>query len=410
VHQQPRGDAGISPVGGPLRLLLIARGGENYGTERKLLGLLTSLPAFGCHLSVYAIGDGPFAAKVAALPGVKLRIDPHVPDRFIARGSSRVLPYLRLLGASSTLMRRLARFLRGQRFDAMVFCEHGLTVPIGLVGRLAGVQSFWLMPNTVSGNYPLDINRRVYAATFRHLLVTPVANSTFTRQTLGRGMRYCAKIDLGIDPLDFAPGPPPAAPVAIATTTAAIRLLVMARLVPHKGQLTLLRAVLGSPDFADIHLILCGGPLGTDYAHSLAAEAAAAGAADRLHLVGPVDDVAGYYANADVVVNARLDPEPFGLSIVEAMMMSKPVLAHALGGPAEIVLDGVTGWHVEGPEVDQFAVALRRMLQDRPRWAAMGEAGRRRAQAQYTTRAMAEQFAGVVRTHLQSRNLRGAGQ
>jgi glycosyltransferase involved in cell wall biosynthesis len=383
-----------------LRLVFIARGGENYGTERELLGFLTALPKLGCEIAVYALGEGPFAAKAAALADVSLHLEPHVPNRFIARGSSRLLPYLKLLASSTILMRRLARFLATRRFDAVVFCEHGLAVPIGIVARLAGLKSFWLMPNIISANYPFDINRRIYAATFRHLAVTPVANSEFTRSTLGRGLRYSAKIDLGIDETDFrhpANASPHASPPG---EPGPIRLLVMARLVPTKGQLVLLRAVLGGAEFAAIHLVICGGPLGTDYAETLQREAAAGGASARLQMPGPVDDVAAYYAAADVVVSARLDPEPFGLSIVEAMMMGKPVLAHALGGPADIVVDGVTGWHIRGPDVADFAAALRRMLQDRPNWATMGEAGKVRAQAKYTNQTMAVQFLDVVTHHL----------
>ncbi len=383
-----------------VRLLFIARGGENYGTERQLLGLLTALPKLGCQITVYALGEGQFSSKAAALPDMSVHVDDHVPNRFVARGSSRLGPYVRLLASSTILMRRLARFLRAHQFEAVVFCEHGLAVPIGTMARLAGLKSFWLMPNIISANYPFDINRRVYAATFRYLWVIPVANSEFTRNTLGRGLPYSAKIDLGIDEADLLRSARTGADPLPPAPTEAVRLLVMARLVPTKGQLTLLRAVLGSTAFADIHLLLCGGPLGTDYAEALRREAAEAGASQRLFMAGPVENVADFYRAVDVVVNARLDPEPFGLSIVEAMMMGKPILAHALGGPSEIVIDGVTGWHVTGPEVADFAAALRRMLQDRARWTAMGQAGKRRAQATYSNRAMASQFMDVVTEHL----------
>ncbi len=386
-----------SPV---VRLVFIARGGENYGTERQLLGLLTALPKLGCQITVYALGEGQFSTKVAALPDIPLHVDDHVPSRFIMSGSSRLRPYVKLLASSTILMRRLAGFLRTHPFDAVVFCEHGLAVPIGVVARLAGLKSFWLMPNIISANYPFDINRRIYAATFRHLSVIPVANSEFTRNTLGRGLRYSAKIDLGIDEAELLRSARAGAARLPPAPAGAIRLLVMARLVPNKGQLTLLRAVLASPAFADIHLMICGGPLGTDYAATLRREADAAGASQRLDIAGPVEDVADYYRAADVVVSARLDPEPFGLSIVEAMMMGKPVLAHALGGPGEIVVDGVTGWHITGPDVADFTAALHRMLQDRADWTAMGQAGRVRAQTKYSNRAMAEQFMNVVGKYL----------
>jgi glycosyltransferase involved in cell wall biosynthesis len=84
------------------------------------------------------------------------------------------------------------------------------------------------------------------------------------------------------------------------------------------------------------------------------------------------------------------------MSVVEAMLAGKPVLAHAAGGPADIVVDGVTGWHVAAPTPEAFAEGLQRMLRDRPRWPAMGQAGMQRAWRKYTHHAMTSQLLNVV--------------
>jgi glycosyltransferase involved in cell wall biosynthesis len=252
------------------------------------------------------------------------------------------------------------------------------------------------MANDVRSGYRFDLNRRLYTFAFRHLGITPVANSEHTRTTLGRGAGFAEKIDLGVNPEHMriasgvaADGMPPRRP-------GRARLLVMSRLVETKGHMILLRAMLSRPELAEIDLIVCGGPLGTPYAAALRQEAAEHGAADRFHLLGPVKEVAAYYREADVVANARLDPEPFGLSIVEAMLVGKPILAHASGGPAEIVLDGVTGWHVTAPSVQAFAGGLARMIRDRQRWTEMGKAARDRALQHYTSDHMTGQLLAIV--------------
>ncbi len=379
------------------RLLFVVRGAENYGTETKMFGLLESFTERKAAVGLYALGDGHFVELARSLPTLPVVIGPAAPPRFEVRSMSRMNAYLRTARASVPFMRDLAAFLRDHSYDAIVFCEHGLVLQIGAVARRSAIPAFWVMANGITGRYPLDLNRRLYAFAFRHLRIVPVANSEYTRMTLGRAIRYASKIDLGINPSRVVL---PAAPVLPTSRDGRVQLLVMARLVEGKGQMVLLRALLSDPAFSAIDLTICGGPLGTAYADSLAREAAAHNASDRVHLVGPVTDVARYYGMADVVVSARLDPEPFGLSIVEAMMMGKPVLAHASGGPAETVIDGVTGWHITAPTVGAFAQALSRMLADRAKWPQIGQAGLARARARYTHHTMTDQLLAAITARL----------
>ena len=102
----------------------------------------------------------------------------------------------------------------------------------------------------------------------------------------------------------------------------------------------------------------------TPYTEGLQRFAEQHGMADRLHFAGLVPDPERYYDAIDIAVNSRITPEPFGLSVVEAMMMGRPVLVHALGGPAETVVDGVTGWHVNDPSAESFAAGIERALSD----------------------------------------------
>ena len=157
------------------------------------------------------------------------------------------------------------------------------------------------------------------------------------------------------------------------------------------------------PQYANTHLLLLGGPNQGGFADELRALAKRLGLAERLHIVGNVSDPERYYEAIDVAINARIDPEPFGLSVVEAMMMGKPVLVHALGGPAETVLDGQTGWHVHEPTVEGFKAGLLRALGEREKWPAMGAAARQRALEQFSLSRQAKQYVDIVRQRLGNR-------
>src|SRR5690606_37283611 len=67
-----------------------------------------------------------------------------------------------------------------------------------------------------------------------------------------------------------------------------------------------------------------------------------------------VSDIQNYYSLTDVIINSRRDAEPFGLTVIESMMMKKPVLALDKGGPIETIIDGQTGWLVSEGNVNGY--------------------------------------------------------
>ena len=92
----------------------------------------------------------------------------------------------------------------------------------------------------------------------------------------------------------------------------------------------------------------------------------------------------------DVVVHAS-DREPFGIVILEAMALGKPVVAGADGGPREIVSDGVDGLLAPFGDADALAHAVLRYLGDPQFPRAAGAAARAKA-----TRFGVERFAEEV--------------
>jgi glycosyltransferase involved in cell wall biosynthesis len=132
-------------------------------------------------------------------------------------------------------------------------------------------------------------------------------------------------------------------------------ILHAARLTSWKGQTILIDAMaelvrLGQG--GDAVVVMAGDAQGRQgYVDELRARAAAAGIADRIKLVGHVDDIAAAYALAYVTVVASIEPEAFGRAAAEALAVGCPVITTNIGAPPEIVLaepavpaDRITGW------------------------------------------------------------------
>ena len=121
--------------------------------------------------------------------------------------------------------------------------------------------------------------------------------------------------------------------------------------------------------YPDAWLVLCGdGPLH----HALQAEAA-----DRKMqavFTGYREDVPSVFAASAVAVLPSLRPEGYGLSLVEAQAAGTPVIASAVGGACEAMVDGTTGIGVEPGNVKALADAMSVMLSDDEARRRMGRA------------------------------------
>jgi glycosyltransferase involved in cell wall biosynthesis len=148
---------------------------------------------------------------------------------------------------------------------------------------------------------------------------------------------------------------------------------VVARLEPEKGHPTLLDAwpaVLGAVPNA--HLLIVGEGTERD---SLETRTASLGIDESVIFTGRRDDVPAVTAALDVAVLPSYR-EAQGLSILEAMALSRPVVASAVGGIPEMIEHGRTGLLVPPRDPGALAASIIRLLTDHPYADTLGRAGR----------------------------------
>lgn len=155
------------------------------------------------------------------------------------------------------------------------------------------------------------------------------------------------------------------------------RLASVARLeVGYKGQDILFEA-LASPVWRarDWTLSLYGSGPDRDYIAGLAEHYDLVG---HVRLAGFVEDVRAIWAESELLVlSSRAEGTP--LSLVEAMLCGRPAVVTDVGGNAEWVEEGKTGFIAEAPTARLFGAALERAWAARDRWPDMGRAAHERA-------------------------------
>ena len=201
-------------------------------------------------------------------------------------------------------------------------------------------------------------------------------------------------IPRGVDPRVFDPDA--IVPDRIARMAAAMRVpdgmatvVMPGRLTSWKGQTVLLRAI-AALERKDVCCVLVGSDQGrTRYTKTLETLAESLGIGDRVRIIGHVEDVPAALMMSDVVVHASTRPEAFGRVVIEAQAMGRPVVATNLGGPAETVVHGETGWLAEPGDPESLARWLTEALgQDAGARQALGARARAAVLAHYTVEAM----------------------
>ena len=156
--------------------------------------------------------------------------------------------------------------------------------------------------------------------------------------------------------------------------------LLVGRIVPHKGIEHLVEA---AKDLPDAMVVIVGdGPFLPDV-RRLTAEF---GVDDRVLFQGrvPFRDLPAYYAACDVFVLPSVSRlEAFGIVALEAMATAKPVVVTDIPGVREVVTDGVEGLLAEPVNPPDLAAKVNALLADPALRAAMGARGRKKVESQF---------------------------
>lgn len=362
--------------------LAVVGGADAGGQNVHVASLAGALARRGHHVVVYTRRDDPeLPQSVHTATGYLVR--------HIDAGPAVHVPKDELLPWMPVLARGLAAWWAVDRPDvvhahfwmsglAAVDAAAGLDIPVALTFHALGaVKRRHQGDADTSPEHRIALERRLCDDVDR--IVATCSDEVFE---LRRGGWYGDTVDVipcGVDLDRFSPDG------AVAPRrSGAKRIVSVARLVPRKGLRDVVTAVGLLPD---TELLIAGGspdPADRAHAEELLALAEALGVRQRVRLLGSVPRSAmpALMRSADVVVHAPWY-EPFGIVPLEAMASGRPVVATAVGGLIDTVVDGETGLHVRPHEPDSIAAAVASLLADDAARLDMGRRGAQRARRRY---------------------------
>jgi len=198
-----------------------------------------------------------------------------------------------------------------------------------------------------------------------HSLVVPYGVDTAALDTYAGSVdRIEARSRLGIDPLRRVA-------------------LVMGTIEPRKAQTRIAQAFERVAESHPEWDLVFVGDTGSDYGRALKSHVAGSAWAHRVRVEPVVPDTAPWYRAADVLVSAS-DIESLPRSALESMCLGVPVLATAIFGLPELIIDGGNGFLVEPGDLHALIAALHRVFATTPEeLVAVGGAASRLIHAEY---------------------------
>jgi glycosyltransferase involved in cell wall biosynthesis len=378
-----------------MRVLYVNQTGHVSGAERSLLTLLDALgervtPVAACPSGELAAALRAHGAPVHPIPATDASF------RFHPIHTSRALAEMAAAAA------RVAVTARRSRAQLV----HANTTRAGLIALLANRMGGppvivhvrdWVPPGRTSAAI-LGAVRRGAAAV--------IANSRWTADQLPSGRGAVHTLPNPIDLTIFDPDrhDRDAARAALGLNPEDEAIGVIGQLTPWKGQadavaaLAVLRRtrprarllVVGSAKFTAAATRYDN----AGYARDLAALPARVGLAEAVDVLGERQDVPRVLGALDVLLVPSWR-EAFGRVAAEGLAMGVPVIATAVGGPAEIVRDGVDGRILQPRDPLAWASALDGLLADPALRRAMGRRGRERATKRFAPEAHADAVAAL---------------
>lgn len=170
-------------------------------------------------------------------------------------------------------------------------------------------------------------------------------------------------------------------------------LLTVARLTEQKGHRFLIEALPAL--VAEWPSLVCLFVGEGECRESLRALAREKGVEQCCRFVGARNDVVDWYAAADVVVLPSLS-EGFPFVVLEALAMSRPVVANNVNGVPELIRDGIHGLLVPPRNPQALQAAIRTLLHDPWLAARLGKAGQAEVTARFSAEGMVQDTIRVI--------------
>lgn len=332
-------------------ILFLHSSSELYGSDRSLLNLLKNIDRKKFNLSVILPCDGPLVEEVKKLKDVNIIIQELAILRRKNLNVKGIIIYLTELFKSIKFLRQVIK----QKNIDIVYTNTSVIFPGGIAAKLLKKKSVWHIREIISNKLERNVVSLI-VNTFSDIII---ANSKSTGEAITKKQD---KVRVVYNAIESKP-----------ETTKSIKsndniVIGMAgRINRWKGQklfIDMAKDILEHTK--NVNFKIAGDVYkGEDHIlDDLKLYVKEKGVEENIEFLGQVNNMDNFYDGIDIFILPSIQPEPFGLVVIEAMEKELPVVATNHGGPTEIIDDEVNGYLVDYIESTEMSKRVLELIND----------------------------------------------
>lgn len=361
-------------------ILFIHSSSELYGSDRSLLNICKNIDKSKYNIFVILPCDGPLVTELKKVDGINLNIFEVAVLRRKNLSLKGGLQYLKEYKAS---LKYLKKFIIQNNID-IVDTNTAVVFPGAIAAKRCKKKSVWHIREIIKSN----LENKVISFMMKRYSDLIVANSKATGKSLKVPQNKVRVIYNAVEE-------------KCGNTVKPHKQLTVGmagRINRWKGQkLFVDMAEKINQKKPDVVFQIAGEAYtGEEHLKTELREYIAAKKLDSaVQLLGQVNNMQDFYSGIDIFVLPSIQPEPFGLVVIEAMEYGLPVVATNHGGPTEIITEGVDGYLVDYTKCDEMANRVLKLLEDENMRKKMGEAGMKKKHERFSVTSMVSKIENV---------------
>ena len=335
-----------------MNIMFLHASADLYGSDRSLLNLVKNLDKKKFNITVVLPETGALYFQLKKIEDINVVIKEFA---ILRRKNANIHGMFIYLADFIKSVNIFCKFIKSKSID-VVYTNTSVVFPGAIAAKLCGVKSIWHIREIIKNNF----ERRVISWMMNSFSDIMVANSKATAKSLGKKnvkVVYNAIEELeDIDNQD------------VSLKDENIIIGMAGRINRWKGQklfIDMAEKVL--KEESQVKFLIAGNVYDGDefLLDELKKYISDKNLNDKVILLGQVDNMKEFYKGLDIFVLPSIQPEPFGLVVIEAMSMGLPVVATNHGGPTEIIENGIDGFLVDYRDSEDMSKVVLELIRDK---------------------------------------------
>lgn len=366
-------------------ILFLHSSSELYGSDRSLLYLMRMLDKNKYQITVFLPCDGPLVGELKKIYGINVEIYEVAVLRRKNLSFKGLLRYCRDFFVSYRYIKRTIR----ERHIDVVYTNVAVVFPGAIAAKHSkNCRSVWHIREIIKSKK----ERSIFSFIVNSYADVIIANSKATGAAICKDSRKLRVVYNAVDVANFNVKHIDKKEIVVG---------MAGRINRWKGQkLFVDMAEIVHKQRPDVKFVIAGSAYaGEEYLESELKEYIdKKQLSDVVGLLGQVNKMDDFYQSLDIFVLPSIQPEPFGLVVIEAMEKRLPVIATNHGGPIEIIDDGKDGYLVPFDTAVKMAERCIALCDDWKLRERIGAEAQKKKQSMFSLEKMASEIDEVLQS------------